>query len=112
MLTDYWRDQGTTALPIVRGTLPNLVAVPTLAFGFLMFRYPQRSKYTSSAAASQDRHFRILLVTMTLGVILWEVLQLTGKLVFDPLDLIATVVGAVGTAFAYRTLRSFSFDSH
>jgi hypothetical protein len=56
-LMDVWRDAGPTAWPLVRGTLPNLVAVPTLAFGFLMVRFPERTPYRADRAAEQNRWF-------------------------------------------------------
>ncbi len=52
-LVGFWRDGGPTAWPLVRGTLPNLVAVPTLAFGFLMLRFPER--ISPEAEAVQTR---------------------------------------------------------
>ena len=56
-LVSVWRDHGSTAVPLVRGTLPNLVAVPTLAFGFLMIRFPERQPFDAALARVQDQWF-------------------------------------------------------
>ena len=108
-VVDFWRDEGFTSWPIVRGSLPNFVAVPTLTFGLLMLRFPQRTDFTLGKLASQDRIFKSLVVFVTVGVIAWEFLQLTGNLVFDPLDLWATGGGSVVTVFLYTVLSSYSF---
>lgn len=108
-LVDVWRDLGPTAVPIIRGTLPNLVAVPTLAFGFLMFRFPERQPYTTDQAAAQNRWFWGLWVGAFAVTVAWEFAQRTGRLVFDPLDLVATAVGAAGAAVLFAILRRVSF---
>jgi len=108
-LVDYWRDHDAALLPLVQGTLPNLVAVPTLTCGFLMIRYPVPQRYTPSVAASQDRSFWILRITTTLATVAWELVQLTGKLVFDVLDLVATAIGATMTIALFHALRRLSF---
>jgi hypothetical protein len=91
-LVDAWRDLGPTAVPLVRGTLPNLVAVPTLAFGFLMVRFPKRQPYDPERAAAQGRWFWGLWADAIAVTVAWEFAQQMGGLVFDPFDLCATAV--------------------
>ncbi|MEE4160864.1 MAG: hypothetical protein V2I25_00050 [Woeseiaceae bacterium] len=109
VVVDYWRGQGPTALPLVRGVLPNLVAVPTLAFGFLMLRFPERQRFDAPVAAQQDRYFWGFWMAATVGTIAWEFAQLTGNLVFDPLDIAATLAGAAVAAGLFRMLRNVAF---
>lgn len=109
VLADYWREQAPGTFPLIRGTLPNLVAVPTLTFGFLMLRFPERQPFTPADAMRQKRHFRVLCVIATLATVIREFMQLTGKLVFDPLDLAATFIGAVEGDLAFRFLDRYSF---
>ena len=108
-VVDAWRELGATSFPLIRGTLPNLVAVPTLTFGFLMFRFPERRPSDPMCAASQDRLFWFLWLGSFLATVAWEFSQLWGALLFDPLDLVATGVGAIATVIAFMSLRRFSF---
>jgi hypothetical protein len=108
-LVDFWRDQSPGAWPLVQGTTPNLVAVPTLVFGFLMLRFPERQLYTPENAARQSRLFWRLLAVATAVTVAWEFSQLTGKLVFDPLDLVATALGAIATVALFLGLSRVSF---
>lgn len=109
VLVDYWRGLGPTGFPLVRGVLPNFVAVPTLAFGFLMLRFPERKPFDADIAAAQTRYFRIFWISAIAITIAWEFAQLTGKLVFDPLDIAATLAGAAVAAVLFRALRNGAF---
>jgi hypothetical protein len=42
-------------------------------------------------------------------VVVWEFMQKTGNLVFDPLDLVATAVGAGGALLLFRLLEPRSW---
>lgn len=106
---DLWRDQGPTSFHILRGTLPNLVAVPTLTFGFLMVRFPDRCPFEASLAASQARWFWGLWASALVVTVAWEFAQRAGPLVFDPLDLYATVAGAGVAVALFFVLRRISF---
>jgi hypothetical protein len=108
-VVDVWRDHGPALVPLVRGTLPNLVAVPTLAFGFLMVRFPEREPFDAEQAARQDRWFWGLWAGAIAATVAWEFAQRSGPLVFDPLDLAATAIGAAGAAALYVSLRRASF---
>ena len=67
-----------------------------------MLRFPQR-------AASQDRWFLAAWVGALLVTLAWEFMQLRGALVFDPLDLAATGVGAALAWPVYRACRRLAF---
>src|SRR6056297_153574 len=109
VLIDYWRDQVPGAWPLVQGTTPNLVAVPTLVFGFLMLWFPEKPPFSPEAAAKQHRLFWWLWALATLVTVAWEFAQRTGKLVFDPLDLVATAIGAIATVVLFRVFSPVSF---
>jgi hypothetical protein len=106
---DAWRDRGPSAVPLVQGTLPNLVAVPALTFGFLMMLIPVRRPPTPEMQRFQRRGFWVLWSLCCLGVVVWEFMQKTGNLVFDPLDLVATAVGAGGALLLFRLLEPRSW---
>lgn len=89
---DFVRRFGLAGDSIVLGSLPNLVAVPVLTFGFLMMRYPSRAQAGRVANALTGTT-----VVIGLVVLVWEVLQLSGNLVFDPNDIVATGLGAALT---------------
>lgn len=108
-LIDLWRDQGHTDFIFLRGVLPNLIAVPTMVFGFMLFRFPNRGPYSEERSEAQNTLFRQLLITLTLGIIFWEFLQLSGNLVFDYFDLLATLIGCLVTLVLYLALRNRSF---
>jgi uncharacterized BrkB/YihY/UPF0761 family membrane protein len=108
-LVDVWRGQGPTQWTLLRGTLPNLVAVLTLAFGLLMVRFPQRQPRTPALVASQRRWFWGLWTGALLTTVGWEFAQRGGPLVFDPLDLVVTGGGAVGAVALFLVLQRVSF---
>ena len=93
---DRLRDAGLASGSLVLGTLPNLLAVPILTFGFLTVFYPH-PRYAPMIA----RPFAIAFAAVVAIVIGWEVLQLAGNLVFDPMDLVATGLGALLTLALY-----------
>lgn len=107
---DYWRGLGPTSVPLIRGTLPNLIAVPTLTFGFLMILFPKRISNDPNQLSKQGRWFWSLWIFTLLITIGWEFLQLTGALVFDKNDIIATVIGAVLAISAFYLLRPLSIE--
>ena len=106
---DIWRDQAYTAVPLIRGTLPNFLAVPTLTFGFLMLKFPERLPYKPSLMTSQRKWFWILFVSSFFVTVLWELFQLAGSLVFDVNDLYASGIGSIFTILLYFMLRKVSF---
>lgn len=106
---DVWREDGPSSLQLLQGTLPNLVAVPALTFGFLMMRVPTRPVRTSATERLQRRWFRGLWAVNVAGVVAWEFLQRTGRLVFDPLDLVATALGAGAALVLFRILEPRSY---
>jgi hypothetical protein len=108
-MVDYWRGLGTTTMPILRGSLPNLMAVPTLTFGFLMMIYPERQPYAPSIAAAQAAWFWRLWITMLVVVLAWEYLQLWGNLVFDWVDVYASLAGAALTVPVFEALKQRAF---
>lgn len=108
-LIDYWRGTGPTDWPIVRGSLPNALAVPTLTFGFLMMRFPECSVLSAESKAMQATWFWSLWISVCAVVVAWEVLQLWGNLVFDWTDLVATVVGALIAVLLYLASRRWAF---
>lgn len=109
VLVDYWREQAPGTFPLIQGTLPNLIAVPTLTFGFLMLRFPERRPHIPADAVRQKTYFWVLWVMTTLATVIWEFTQLAGNLVFDPLDLAATLIGAAATIPVFRILIRYSF---
>ena len=106
---DVWREQPYTAVPLIRGTLPNLLAVPILTFGFLMLKFPKRLPYEPSLMTSQRKWFWLLFVSAFFVTVVWELLQLTGSLVFDVNDLYATGMGSIVTILLYFSLRKVAF---
>jgi hypothetical protein len=108
-MVDYWRGLGTTTVPVLRGSLPNLIAVPTLTFGFLMMIYPERQPYTPSIAAAQTAWFWRLWITILVVVLAWEYLQLWGNLVFDRVDVYASLAGAALTVPVFEALKQQAF---
>lgn len=111
VLVDYWREQMPAFLPLAHGALPNLVAVPVLAFGFLMLRFPERRRYTPAESERERQLFWSLFAVATVVTVVWEFAQRSGNLVFDPLDLVATAIGAVVAMLLFRALRHFSYRS-
>ncbi|GAB5519823.1 MAG: hypothetical protein RhofKO_20740 [Rhodothermales bacterium] len=109
-LVDLWRNHGPHVALLARGVLPNLVAVPTLAFGFLMMRYPEQQAFMEASWRAQTREFWRLWTLMLVVVIAWEFIQRVGALVFDPLDLVVTVVGAVIALPLFFSLRKRTFS--
>ena len=109
VLVDQWRQQMPALLSYAHGTLPNLVAVPTLTFGFLMLRFPERRRYTDVEATQQRRLFRGFWAAAIVVTVVWELAQLHGNLVFDPLDLAATAIGAALAIVLFRNLRHLSY---
>lgn len=94
---DRLREAGVAGDSVVLGSLPNLLAVPALTFGFLTVFYPRPEN-----AAVLRRPFGIAFPAVLVIVVGWEVLQLAGNLVFDPNDLVATGFGAVLTLALFR----------
>lgn len=109
-LVDQWRGMGSTDWPIVRGSLPNMLAVPTLTFGFLMMRFPERTAYSAVAQALQAVWFWRLWISTCIIVIAWEYLQLWGNLVYDPTDVYATAMGALVAVGLYLSTRRWAFQ--
>ena len=108
-LIDVWREEAVTSVPLVRGTLPNFLAVPILTFGFLMIRFPSRVPFDSSVLKVQAKWFWTLWIATICITLAWEFLQLTGALVFDVNDLFATFAGAIVAAGLYGSLKYRSF---
>ena len=108
-LVGIWRDQPATSVPLIRGTLPNFLAVPILTFDFLMIRFPQTVSYQPVIGSSQTKWFWSLWFCTLIITILWEFLQLTGNLVFDVNDLYATGFGAAVTLILFILLKNSSF---
>lgn len=105
-IVDFWRDLGPTDWPILRGSLPNFVAVPTLVFGFLSLRYRESLVDDSARTQRERRDFWLLWTSMLTVVIVWEFLQRSGgNLIFDPLDLYATIAGALVAVMLFLGLR-------
>ena len=93
VVVDYWREQMPATLPLAHGTLPNL------------------SSYTPVHSRNRCRSFWAYWAAATVVTVLWEFAQLAGNLVFDPLDILATSVGASITVMPFRTLRQLSYRS-
>ncbi|MEO1575584.1 MAG: hypothetical protein AAFU65_11570, partial [Pseudomonadota bacterium] len=62
-LVDAWRDAGPTQWPVLRGSLPNFVAVPTLTFATLAARYPDE-RWREAWRAPLNRYFCVALIAM------------------------------------------------
>lgn len=108
-MIDAWRDMGATSFPLLRGTLPNAVAVPTLTFGLLMTRSPVRVSFDSIRMQKQNRWFWSCWAGALAVTVGWEFMQRTGRLVFDWNDLIATVVGAALAVVLFLRFRRCAF---
>lgn len=102
---DWWRPEGAASL--LQGSGPNAAAVFAIAFTVMAGRYPYRQTIPPDPAsrAVMDRWFWSVLALAGLGLVLWEVAQLRGRLVFDPVDLWATGAGVLLAAGAYLFFR-------
>jgi hypothetical protein len=94
---DALRRAGMAGDSVLLGSLPNLVAAPVLTFGFLTVFYPTREH-----APALRRPFAVALPVVVAVILVWELLQLRGNLVFDPIDLGATLLGAGLTVALFR----------
>lgn len=108
-LIDLWRDGGPSTYPLIQGTLPNLLAVPILTFGFLMLRFSERIPQKDFPLLK--KWFYGLLASATVVTAAWEFTQLWGALVFDPNDLYATGLGVVLSWLLFRIAAPLSFRS-
>jgi hypothetical protein len=88
-LVDYGREQNVSWVLVYLGQLPNAVAVPVLV-SVAMIVLNER---TIGMEASR-RWFRWAVIVAVALIVAWEFLQRWGALFFDPLDLIATGIGA------------------
>jgi len=96
------------AMSFVLGVAPNFAASIAIIFVF-MGTVAAQEKYRSYQ--SYRLWFSILAAVSLVGLIGWEVFQLSSrKLVFDPYDIVFTVIG-ICTAFALFLLSTFKDDS-
>lgn len=89
---------------VVLGPGPNAVAVLALATGgVILFAYATANDEGARSARAMriartgaERFWHRCVVGAGLGLVVWEVLQRWGRLVFDWWDLVATGLGVVG----------------
>lgn len=97
------------ALALTLGSVPNLAAgyaMPLVATSLLYAASP-----TYSVAPKARRSFLFILLLTTSGLMVYEVGQLgLRNMVFDPIDLIATLVGALAALGVYRQFAHFIED--
>ena len=109
----YWREStGFEDFSVLKGSGPNLVAVPILCFGIFMFIY--HDKREPETIRNQQKLNRVFLWSLALSVIIsvvWEFLQLSGNLVFDRRDLGFVGLGAVLSVFYFYFLRPWHFST-
>ncbi|MEL7535798.1 MAG: hypothetical protein AAFZ58_10990 [Pseudomonadota bacterium] len=110
---DQWRELADPCCPVLRGSLPNSLAVPALAFAALGFRFARREQREASRQRAQRRLFRWALAFTVVALLVWEWVQRVhraGRLVYDPLDLLATLAGAALCIFLFWWLEPVSFS--
>ena len=97
------------ALAFTLGSVPNLAAgyaMPLIATSMLYAASP-----TYSVAPKAWMSFLFILLLTTGGLMVYEVGQLgLRNMVFDPIDLIATLVGALAALGVYRQFAHFVED--
>ena len=95
-LVQWVRPLSATATTWVRqllGVLPNVTAAIAIPFVLLSIWAELRPDAT---AADNRRRFVLCSLVAGVGLVAWEFLQLhSGRLVFDPQDIVATLVGLV-----------------
>lgn len=74
----------------ILGVVPNLVAAVAIPFVALSAWADQNQ---GASYAAIRRCFVVVALVSAVGLVAWEFLQLTGRLVFDAHDLGATIVG-------------------
>lgn len=88
---DRARAAGLASDSVLVGSLPNLVAVPVLTFGFL----PVFDSRSRPRPEFPDQRFLWIVAAVTLLVVAWEFLQPNGNLTFDRIDLLFTGFGSL-----------------
>lgn len=90
------REQITSPLPALGfalGVMPNLTAA--FAMPLILASFLKQTRHAHDTAQARRAWTRVLLFTM-LGLSAWEFVQtLSDRFTFDPLDLIATMIGAI-----------------
>ena len=110
-LVDRWRGLAEPCCALLRGVLPNVLAVPVIAFALLAFQFGERMPDSAERRHAQRRRFGITLGIAVIGIAAWEFVQRGGgNLVFDPLDLVATAVGGVLALALFALLEPFAFQ--
>lgn len=105
LTTTHWmRDHladPAPALAFALGVMPNVAAALAMPLILASFT-PQTSQVP--VTASSHRAFILILAFTTIGLLAWEVVQTrSDQFVFDPYDLLATLVGAALAGLAYRS---------
>ena len=103
----YWREAtDPNTFSILKGSLPNLLAVPVLWSGIMMFRFStvEEDEPIADTKANLRRWFWNSLFLSATITVSWEFMQLTGNLVFDPFDLLFTGFGVLVVFVLHRIL--------
>lgn len=91
--------ESTPILAYVLGVLPNLAAAVAIPFvsmaGWL-------EVYRLADPGRHQRTFLLWVAFGTVGLVIWELVQRGGNLVFDPHDIAATMVGAVAAFVIFQ----------
>lgn len=90
---------GSATGSFLLGVLPNFAAAIAIPFVMLSVWTDQRQ------SATTGRAFAACVTFSTLGLFAWEAIQRTsGRFVFDPHDLGATVAGALAAFLLFRSM--------
>lgn len=78
------------------GVAPNFLAAAFIfPFGLLMFREYQVEDWPKELNPNFKRWFWMGLLGSQLGLLVWELMQRSGNLIYDPADMVATVLGGL-----------------
>ncbi len=94
--------QGIDAVQFLLGVAPNFLA------SFLIFPFAGMAIWkmqTHKNISVQDKWFWVSLIISSLGLMIWEFMQLTGNLVFDYWDILFTVLGSILALILYKFVK-------
>jgi hypothetical protein len=93
---------GEGAIPYLLGIAPNFIAAALIfPFAALTFRDSYANDIQKGDSSNLDKWFWSGLLISQIGLITWEFLQKSGKLIFDTNDILATIAGGVTAVGIY-----------